>query len=104
MWREHEEDAIRIGLNLHYYWSLDVKQFQKHIRVYNEKEKERVQEKDKLNHILASYIGFAVNDPKHFPKEPCLAPKRNILMDDNEMELMAKRNTLRQGGVINDSR
>ena len=30
LWRDWEEDAIRIGLTLDYFWSLNVKQFQKH--------------------------------------------------------------------------
>lgn len=104
LWRDWEEDAIRIGLTLDYFWLLNVKQFQKHIRIFNEKEKERIEEKDRLNHILANYIGFAVNDPKHFPKEPYLGKKKTVLMDDNEMERMARINTLKQGGVINDNR
>ena len=52
MWRNEEENAIRIGLSLDYFWSLTPKQYTKHIRVFNEQEKNRVQEQDKLNHIL----------------------------------------------------
>lgn len=106
MWRNEEENAIRIGLSLDYFWSLDVKQYAKHVRIFNEKEKNRVEEKDKLNHILAVYISYAVNDPKHFPKEPFLSekkPKKVVYMNGDEMEKMARLNTIRQGGVINDT-
>ena len=65
-----EEDAIRIGLDLHYFWSLNPKQWSKYVKVFNEKEKQRLKEVDTLNHILGKYIGFAVNDPKHYPSRP----------------------------------
>ena len=103
MWRGLEEDAIRIGLDLHYFWSLNVKQFMKHIKVYNQKEKERIQEIDSLNHVLGKYIGWAINDPKHYPKKPysdkSTEPLRKMSID--EMEKQARINTMRMGGVIN---
>ncbi len=99
-----EEDAIRIGLDLHYFWSLDVKQYLKHVRVYNQKEKERIKEKDGLNYMLGKYIGFAINDPKHYPSEPFLEKDTELKpMSDEEMEKQARRNTIKMGGVINDS-
>lgn len=103
MWRNEEENAIRIGLSLDYFWSLTPKQYTKHIRVFNEQEKNRVQEQDKLNHILASYIGFAIKDPKHFPKNPVLSETQSKtlkVMTDDEMERQARLNTIKKGGVI----
>lgn len=94
MWRSEEENAIRIGLDLEYFWKLNPKQYMKHIHVFNEKEKMRVQEADKLNHMLAYYIAYGINDPKHFPKEPLLSEKKKIgVMSDNEMEAIAMMNS-----------
>ena len=36
-----EEQAIYIGLSLHYFWSLNPKQWKKYVHVYEQKEKER---------------------------------------------------------------
>ena len=99
-----EEDAIRIGLDLHYFWSLNVKQYIKHVRVYNQKEKERIKEVDGLNHILGKYIAYAFNDPKHYPSTPFTEKDTELKpMTDEEMERQARRNTIKMGGVINDS-
>lgn len=104
MWRDLEEDAIRIGLSLPYFWSLNPKQYYKHVRIYNEKEKERVKEKDMLNHMLGKYIGFAFNDPKHYPNKPFTGNDTELEpMSDEDMEKQARRNTIKMGGVINDS-
>lgn len=101
-----EEDAILIGLDLDYFWSLNPKQWAKHIKVFNIKEKNRVKEMDTLNYILGKYIGFAINDPKHYPRKPFLDNERKELqpLSDNEMEKIALRNTQMMGGVVNDSR
>ena len=105
MWRDMEEDAISIGLDLHYFWSLDVKQYTKHVKVFNQKEKLRIQEIDGLNHILGKYIAYAFNDPKHYPSKPFTEVDTKLKpMSDEEMELQARRNTIKMGGVINDSR
>ena len=98
-----EEMAIKMGLNLHYYWSLDVKQFKKYIKVYKEKEEERIKETDALNHLLGKYIGYAFNDPRHYPSEPFTQKPQLEPMTDEEMEKQARRNTIKMGGVINDS-
>ena len=98
-----EADAIRIGLDLHYFWSLDVKQYAKHVRIFNEKEKQRIKEVDGLNHILGKYIAYAFNDPKHYPKEPFTEKNTELKpMTDEDMERQARRNTIKMGGVIND--
>lgn len=104
MWRDLEEDAIKIGLNLNYFWSLNVKQYMKHVRVFNEKEKQRFREKDGLNYMLAQYIMYAFNNPKKFPKKPFSEKDTELKpMTDEEMERRARHNTIRMGGVINDS-
>ncbi len=98
-----EADAIRIGLDLHYFWSLDVKQYAKHVRIFNEKEKQRIKEVDGLNHILGKYIAYAFNDPKHYPKEPFTEKNTELKpMTDEDMERQARHNTIKMGGVIND--
>lgn len=96
-----EEDAIRIGLDLHYFWSLTPKQFNKYIKVFNEKEIEKLKYEDGLNHTLGQYISYAFNDPKHYPKQPFTLKNTNPKpMTDEEMERQARRNTIMMGGVI----
>ena len=60
---------------------------------------------DELNFLLGKYIGFAVNDPKHYPSKPFTDTRNTELepMTDEQMEKMARRNTIKMGGVINDS-
>ena len=103
MWRDMEEDALRIGMDLHYYWSLNPKQWVKHIKVFNQKEQQRLKENDLFNFMLGKYVAYAFNDPKHYPAKP-FAEKNTDLkpMTDEEMERQARRNTIRMGGVIND--
>ena len=97
-----EEDAIRLGLDLHYYWSLTPKQWSKHIKVFEEKEKQRLKEVDTMNYILGKYIAFAVNDPKRYPTKPFTEKDTELKpMSDEEMEKQARRNTIKMGGVIN---
>lgn len=106
MWRDMEEDAISIGLDLHYFWSLDVKQYTKHVKAFNKRHKQRIKDLDGLNYILGKYIAFAVNDPKRYPNKPIMEMDNTELkpMTDEEMEKQARRNTIKMGGVINDNR
>lgn len=90
-----------IGLDLHYYWSLNPKQWAKHIEVFNKKEQSRLREQDLLNHILGKYIAYAFNDPKKYPDKPFLEKNTDLKpMTDEEMERQARHNTIRMGGVI----
>ena len=99
-----EEDAIRVGLDLHYFWSLNPKQWAKYVKVFNEKENARLKEVDSFNYVLGKYIAWAVNDPKHYPTKPYSEKDTNLkLMTDEEMEKQGRRNTIKLGGVINDS-
>ena len=101
MWRVMEEDAIRIGLDLHYFWSLNPKQWEKYVKVFNEKEKQRLKEIDTLNYVLGKYVAFGVNDPKHYPSKPFSENDTDLKpMTDEEMERQARRNTIKMGGVI----
>ena len=103
MWRDMEEDAILIGLDLDYYWRLTPKQYAKHIKVFNEKEQQRFKERDLLNFMLGKYIVYAFNDPKHYPSKPFAEKTAQLeTMTDEEMEKQARRNTIKMGGVIND--
>lgn len=101
-----EEDAIRIGLDLNYYWSLTPKQWSKYVKIYNEKETQRLKEADTLNYILGKYIAYAVNDPKHYPQKPFTDNEKRELkpISDEQMERVARFNTQMMGGVINDNR
>ena len=44
MWRDLESDALLIGLDLNYFWSLNPKQYAKHIEIFNKKEEIRLKE------------------------------------------------------------
>ena len=93
-----------IGLDLHYYWSLTPKQYAKHIKVFNEKEQQRLREKDLFNFLLGKYVAYAFNDPKHYPSKPFTEKNTDLKpMTDEEMEKQARRNTIKMGGVINDN-
>lgn len=99
-----EEDALRIGLDIHYFWSLNPKQWAKHVKVFNQKEQERLKEKDMMNYMLGKYVAYAFNDPKKYPSKPFLEQNTDLQpMTDEEMERQARRNTIKMGGVINDS-
>ena len=103
MWRDMEVDAIKIGLDLHYFWSLNPKQWAKHIKAYTEKEQARLKEVDTFNYLLGKYIAFAFNDPKKYPSKPFLENNTDLKpMTDEDMEKQARRNTIKMGGVIND--
>ncbi len=74
------------------------------MRVYNRKQKENYKKVDGLNYILGKYIAFAFNDPKHYPREPFTENNTELKpMTDEQMEKQARRNTIKMGGVINDS-
>jgi hypothetical protein len=104
MWRELEADAIAIGLDLHYFWSLNPKQWVKHIKVFNQREQQRLKEKDTLNWMLGKYVAYAFNNPKHYPSKPFTENDTDLKpMTDEEMERQARRNTIKMGGVIVDS-
>lgn len=104
MWRDMEEDAIKMGLDLHYYWSLTPNQWEKYVKVFTEKEKNRIKEMDTLNYILGKYIAYGVNAPKKYPSKPFSDNDADLKpMTDEEMERQARRNTIKMGGVINDS-
>lgn len=104
MWRDIEEDAIFMGLDLNYFWSLNPKQWSKHVNVFAKKDKMRINEIDTLNYVLGKYVGFAINNPKNYPKKPFSDSEVNSeIMTDAEMEKQARRNTIKMGGVINDS-
>ena len=101
MWRDMEEDAIRIGLDLHYFWSLNPKQWAKHVKIFGEKEELRLKEIDTFNFILGKYVAYGVNDPRHYPSKPFTEKTAQLEpMTDEEMEKQARRNTIKMGGVI----
>lgn len=103
MWRDLESDALLIGLDLHYFWSLNPKQYAKHIEIFNKKEQARLREIDMFNFMLGKYIAYAFNDPKHYPSKPFTDKNTDLEpMTDEEMEKQARRNTIKMGGVIND--
>lgn len=104
MWRDMEADAIAIGLDLHYFWSLNPKQWAKHIEVFKKKEQQRLKERDLFNYMLGKYVAYAFNDPKHYPSKPFTEKSTDLEpMTDEEMERQARRNTIKMGGVIVDN-
>lgn len=83
---------------MNYFWELTPKQFEKHIEVYIEKEKERAKELDYNNFLLGRYLIYAFNDPKKYPKKPFLLEaeeqkkKESQVMTDDEMARQMKKN------------
>ena len=102
MWRNLESEAIYIGLDLNYFWSLTPKQYEKYVENYRKKEKDKMQITDYLNHLLGQYISYAFNNPKEYPKKPYLHEEIKItkVMTINEMERQALNNTIMMGGAI----
>lgn len=99
-----EEDAILMGLDLDYYWRLNPKQWAKHVKVFNQREQQRIKEKDMFNWMLGKYVAYAFNNPKHYPSKPFAENDTDLKpMTDVEMERQARRNTIKMGGVIVDS-
>ena len=93
-----------IGLDLNYFWGLNPKQWAKHVKAFQKKEEQRLREKDLFNFMLGKYVAFAFNDPKHYPSKPFTEKNTDLKpMTDEEMERQARHNTIRMGGVINDS-
>lgn len=108
-WERGEELALKIGLDLDTYWNkIDPAQFEKYIKVYQEKAKEKAIEQDMQNYNLARYIAIGVNDPKKFPREPYLAKElkgeEDKVMTAIEMEKVAESMTYKLGGVIKDGK
>ena len=96
-----EVDALTIGLDLHYYWSLNPKQWAKHVKAFEQKEQQRLRETDLFNFMLGKYVAYAFNDPKHYPTKPFTEKDTDLkTMTDEEMERQARRNTIKMGGVI----
>ncbi len=101
MWRDLEEEAIYIGLDLNYFWTLTPKQWKKYVKVFNKKREEELKEKDSFNYVLGKYIAYAFNDPKHYPSKPFSEIKEPPkIMTADEMERKARINTAMLGGVV----
>jgi len=83
------------------FWEIQPVRFEQLLKAYNEINKNRAMEVDFQNYLLGKYIGFAVNNPKHYPKKPFLyeEPKKEV-MTAEEMEEMMRRNTIALGGII----
>lgn len=74
--------------------------------MHRKQEELKIKQIDALNYNLGRYIGIAVNNPKAYPKKPFLAKeelssKGPKVMTPEEMEKMARRNTIILGGTIN---
>ena len=90
-----------MGLDLHYYWSLNPKQWAKHIKAFENREQKRLREQDLFNFMLGKYVAYAFNDPKHYPSKPFTDKDTDLkTMTDEEMERQARRNNIKMGGVI----
>lgn len=102
MWRENEELAIMVDLDLNTYWHLNPNQFNKYVNVYNKKQKQEIELQDSLNYLLGKYVAFAFNDVKHFPKKPFLEDSSKPMkeMTADEMEKQVLFNTKKLGGKI----
>ena len=89
---------------MHYFWSLNPKQFNKHIFSFNRKTKDEAKDKDRFNYMLGQYMSYAFNSPKQYPKNPFMESiqEQEELkeMTADEMEKMARINTIKKGGQV----
>lgn len=83
------------------FWEIQPVRFEQLLNAYNKIQKDKAKEVDFYNHILGKYVGFAINNPKKYPKRPFLyeEPKKEV-MTEEEMEAMMRSNTIALGGVI----
>ena len=104
-WREHEVDAIYVGISLVTYWDLTPNEFIKYCEAHSKREKFRVETADALNYLLGQYIGLAIRAPKKFPDKPFLSHTQEKKMMPITDEVLLKTATL-LGAKINgnDSR
>lgn len=70
------------------YWKESPKQFVKRIKVFEVEEKRKFEEADTLNFYLGKYVGFAVNDPKKYPRVPFTHEEKEQTAED--MQAMAR--------------
>lgn len=72
------------------------------MKVYKEKAEERVREVDYFNFYLGKYINLAVNAPKKYPSKPFFdkGNQPKAMMTPEEMEKVARRNTIILGGQL----
>ena len=77
----------------------------KYAKVYNKKQKDKLVKQDMLNWLLGKYIAYSFNEPKKYPTKPFLKDNTQCgSMSSEEMEEVAKRNCMKLGGEIIDSR
>lgn len=97
--------SIDWGMEMERYWETTPKEYSQYVEVYTKLEERRAQEMDYDNFNLGKYIAFAVNDPKKYPKKPFLweEDERKKVMTENEMDWMMRKNTIKMGGIINDT-
>lgn len=89
------------------YWELTPREFEKVIKVFEQRSQERAREQDAQNYLLGKYIAYAINDPKKYPKKPFLDKLKEkderdekLPMTDSEMERIMRANTIKLGGSI----
>lgn len=58
---------------------------------------------DLNNWNLGKYIAYAVNQPKKYPSRPFLMKEEKKAMTGEQMERMAKRYTIKFGGVVKNA-
>ncbi|QIK57766.1 hypothetical protein G7059_07900 [Erysipelothrix sp. HDW6A] len=89
-------------MQLDYYWNLTPNQFIKHLDVFKEKEINKAKFADEIAHLMGLYVLQAFNDPKKYPKEPYHSQTKHTTMSDDDMERIARRNTIMLGGEIDE--
>ncbi|MCL2860388.1 MAG: hypothetical protein FWF46_07565 [Oscillospiraceae bacterium] len=92
-WRELEEEALYIGLDIFDFWRLTPNQFKKYQQAFVRKVNDDQKREDMLNYILGQYIAYGVNSPKNYPYQPFLTEEKISVkeMTDEEMEEKAMR-------------
>lgn len=104
-WAGQELVAIEIGLDLERFWLTTPVDFEKYLKVYGKKKEDEVKQMDYNMWILGKYLAFSFHEPKKYPKKPYLMEEQKgvEVQSDEEMERMARKNTIILGGQINGS-
>lgn len=81
MWTEHEQYAVKIGLDYETYWTEPPRYFNKRLEAWEKREEQRAQEADVNNYNLGIYMSYAFNNPKKYPKRPFLSKDNSKKVD-----------------------
>lgn len=85
-----------------YFWKLTPIQFNKHISAYNKRINDKSALYDEIAYSIGVYVTKGFHDPENYPTEPFSqkVETENEVMTDDDMEMIARRNTIMLGGQV----